>query len=144
MRHQELLTQWEEFCLDRARGLRWQAQTQAPDTWEAMQASFTRDGILRVWNGGSEKTIFSMPQANFAFRAWHDSVHLAHGLDFSLGGEERVCERQIAEVYRFISDLTMRKGFAKILEIEIIGQTSEFLRSGRFVDDQREFMEVRL
>lgn len=142
-KHTELLRAWESLCVQQAGKVRWQAQAQAPDTWDKVQASFAGDGIIRVWNGGSEQTIFSTPMANFAFRAWHDGVHLAHGLDFTLAGEERVCERQCAQVYA-IAPRGLRKQFARILEVEIVEQASAYVSSGMFVANQREFMEARL
>lgn len=46
---------------------------------------FTRPMI--VSNEHSANTIYSRPEVNFAFRAWHDSLHLALNAEFDAEGE---------------------------------------------------------
>jgi hypothetical protein len=62
----------------------------APSSLAALQswADAQRPGEpMPVFDGGCALTIFSSPQVNHAFRAWHDSLHLAHGLTFDKAGE---------------------------------------------------------
>jgi hypothetical protein len=66
------------------------ATPDAPGTLEGLQewaASAAPSDPLPVYDGGCERTIFSTPAVNHAFRAWHDSLHLAFGLGFDKVGE---------------------------------------------------------
>lgn len=62
----------------------------APSDFAALQAWAAAQAPgepMPVFDGGCEATIFSSPAVNHAFRAWHDSLHLAHGLGFDKAGE---------------------------------------------------------
>lgn len=122
----------------------WQTSNLAPDTWEKTQASFAPAGIVTVWSGASNATVYSSPRANWLFRAWHDSMHLAYGLDFSLAGEERACERQTAQVYKVCSDRAKRRFASALLEIEIVEQAKHAVVTGEFIQDQLAFTLLQL
>ena len=118
--------------------------SEAPDTWAKVQASFARDGKIMVWSGESSNTVYSAPRVNWAFRAWHDSIHLAYGLDFSLQGEERTAERQCAALWKLTGNRKLRKFGEVLLEIEIVEQARVAIYSGKFIDNQREFVVNKL
>jgi len=118
--------------------------SEAPDTWAKVQASFARNGKITVWSGESSNTVYSAPRVNWAFRAWHDSIHLAHGLDFSLRGEERTAERQCAALWKLTRDRVLRKFGEALLEIEIVDQARIAVYTGKFIDNQREFVVNKL
>lgn len=109
----------------------------APDTWEKTQASFETDKLI-VWSGASDATIYSTAVANWYFRAWHDSIHLKYGFDFSLHGEARTCERQIAQAWQHCSREN-RKLMSDLLEIEIVEQARLAVYQGIFVSNQKQF-----
>ena len=54
---------------------------------ESGYAFLVRTRATVIWPGASERTIYGAPEVNWAFRAWHDSVHLARECDFSRAGE---------------------------------------------------------
>ena len=88
---------------------------------------------LKIWSGGSENTIFGDPEVNYAFRAWHDWVHITSQLDFSPLNEARVAFIQAAmlpEEWTFERNLIL---------IEVIWQVLHHDATGEFVDDQRDF-----
>lgn len=88
---------------------------------------------LKIWSGGSENTIFGNPETNYAFRAWHDYIHITKQLDFSPLNEARVAFIQAAilpEEWLFERYLIL---------IEVIGQVLHHDAWGEFVPDQRLF-----
>jgi hypothetical protein len=84
------------------------ATATAPDTWPALQASakWGCQGAAfgynwhalhhrEVWNGASDKTIFTSDEQNFRTRAVHDFIHLITNNDFTPKGERTTCEHQV-------------------------------------------------
>ena len=53
--------------------------------------------MMPVWSGGCERTIYSAPAVNHAFRAWHDRLHIRLGAAFNADGEFRVACAHVAE-----------------------------------------------
>ena len=100
----------------------------APNSFETLAASPS----LVVWSGASDRTIYGAPNVNWAFRAWHDSLHLKLNAPFSLEGETRVALEQC----RLIGSDT----WAKIVMGEVVGQTEYFNKYGTFPADQVAFM----
>lgn len=88
---------------------------------------------LIVWSGASEATIYDDKQVNYAFRAWHDSLHIKLNADFTLEGETRVALEQ--------ARLIDSDKLAKILLAEVIGQAEYFAKHGEFPIDQIAFIE---
>lgn len=99
---------------------------------------------LIIWAGGSDQTIYSDPAVNWAFRAWHDSVHLMH-LDhftFDLAGETHACEMQILQLRQRWPSMPER--WARIIRAEIIGQAQYLAATGDFPVDQYAFIKGAL
>jgi len=65
------------------------ATPDAPSTLEDLRTAWANRGArgLPVFDGGCERTIYSSPAVNHAFRAWHDSIHVEHGFTFDGRGE---------------------------------------------------------
>jgi hypothetical protein len=101
----------------------------APYSFETLRANV---GGLVVWAGASDNTIYGDRAVNWAFRAWHDSLHLKLGADFSETGERLVALEQA----RLIGSDTM----GHILMAEIVGQMEYFNKFGHFPVDQAAFM----
>lgn len=76
------------------------ATPDAPDTLDKLRAAAALGGPLPVFDGGCDETIYSRPEVNHAFRAWHDSLHLLHGAAFDLEGERALAleHDRLAEV----------------------------------------------
>lgn len=88
----KLLPRTEEWLLDIAP--RHFASEDSPTTFEAVKKQANAYGIYHVFNGGSTDTIFSERKYQYAYRAWHDSLHLAMGWDFSHESELKVAKLQ--------------------------------------------------
>ena len=63
-----------------------------PSNWSELQATLSRDpsAPLPVNPFGAEGSIYDSVATNIAFRAWHDSLHLALWADFGSAGEYAV------------------------------------------------------
>lgn len=113
------------------------ASAVAPESLKGITAQ-ARKGVFVVWNGGSEKTIFSSPQANYAFRAWHDRCHVTGQHPFTREGELAVRDMQAAEIYGMLGPV--RSAMArKFLTAEILGQFDYHAARGHYPDNQRAF-----
>lgn len=110
----------------------------APNSLEELRAMETRlNGACEVWDGASEGTIWGEPAVNYAFRAWHDAVHLKTGAAFTLAGEIAVAHAQIAEIFRlYRREKALASALAFAVAAEVIGQASYFEKNGQFPDDQ--------
>jgi len=115
------------------------AQSFAPATLaEFMQSP----PLLRVYDGGSDATIYADPRVNFAFRAWHDATHREIAGAFTLAGEREVCEVQVRALYARFPSAPL--AWARILRAEVIGQAEYFVTYGTFPADQRAFVSAYL
>lgn len=108
-------------------------------TLKAITDYYNSNRRLMVWTGGSDNTIFSTPEFNWMFRAWHDHHHVKHQHEFTTKGERLVCDEQIKDVLRYVENLELQEFMIMILNAEINGQVEEFNKTGGFVDDQKQF-----
>lgn len=115
----------------------------APHTFDSLIAHYEKTGRVLVWNGASGKTIFADSEINFAFRAWHDSKHIAGRHDFSLRGEIAALEMQKEDV-RALYDGETADYFCAILDSEIRGQAKYEMAHGGFPLDQAAFTRAYL
>ena len=114
----------------------------APTSYKELCAAYAnceRSGCpLPVFSGGSESTIYGVPEVNYAFRYWHDVEHVLGGNNFGLQGEIRTAYRQLAtleSVYGF-GPATMEW---KLLHADIVGQIQYYNKHKKFVENQVEF-----
>lgn len=108
----------------------------APNTWEELKA-VRNAAVLPVWNGASETSIWGR-EANYAFRAWHDRVHLAHELSFTPEDEAQVAAIQRAQVLAMTGDVRL----AELVWADVFGQGQYLARYGEFPNNQAAFMEA--
>ena len=108
----------------------------APNTFEELLEYKDKD-ILLVYSGGSDKTIWSTPQINFSFRAWHDSIHMRKGYDFSVLGEVLTAREHIMQLKRAGFDR-----FCNLFWIDIVAQRLFYAKYGRYVQDQEAFFNL--
>lgn len=88
-----------------------------------------------VFSGGCETSIYGSPEANHAFRAMHDYMHIQEGMEFDLYGEIRTAlvQERVLGVLSAEEQLTFR--------IDSIGQSLlSFLDGGRHLHDQEVFV----
>lgn len=109
----------------------------APESFAGLYRHVSLTGRITVWSGASDATIYADPSVNWAFRAWHDSVHLAIGADFSHAGEVAACEAQIASLREQFPRMPVL--WSALLRIEVVGQVIALESSGSFVSDQVSF-----
>lgn len=112
----------------------------APNTFEDLVKQFHETGRLTVYSGASDKTIFGSPEANYAFRAWHDALHLRLMAPFTPEGEHRVMLAQAHDVMRRYGNSPETRAMVRLLHAEIDGQVKySQAHNGEFPVDQRAF-----
>ncbi len=115
----------------------------APQDYDSLLAHYLKTGRVLVWNGASGSTIFACPEANYAFRAWHDSKHITASLPFTRDGELAAMELQKADI-RALYDGAESDTFCALLEAEICGQFDYSELRGGFPIEQAEFARAYL
>ena len=69
------------------------ASSNSPTTYETVKEQ-AKTGIYHVFSGGSTDTIFSDRKYQYAYRAWHDSIHLHNEIPFDMQSELKVAKLQ--------------------------------------------------
>lgn len=108
----------------------------APQTFEALKREYAETGVIHVWSGASDTTIYGDASVNHAMRAWHDALHVELDADFTLDGERRVALRQ--------AELIGCSKLAPIILAEVLGQVEYFQTHGQFPKDQLAFVKAYL
>jgi hypothetical protein len=94
-----------------------------------------------VYSGGSENTVYTMAEGNYAFRFWHDIVHFQEDADFSARGEAIVNACMCKEVAsRFGRGSLEYRMFAA----DTHGQTAYYQVHRKFVNNQLAFVMAQL
>lgn len=106
-------------------------QTHAIGPWRDDQGMLVGTRIP-VWSGASNRTIWSSPESNWTFRAWHDSHHILLGAEFDRAGELRVARHACALIHG--------KPERAILWAELQGQQDYFARYSAYPENQRAFV----
>jgi hypothetical protein len=114
----------------------WVASDDAPATYDELDVTRAEHGRIVVWTGASENTIFDDPETNWAFRAWHDAAHLAHGLLFTIEGETATAYVQASHLIGEYGDGDDVVEMVALLLCEVVGQAERLARYGEFPADQ--------
>ena len=116
------------------------ATPDAPDSWLMLQlwhnSTAAVDAPLPVFDGGCENTIYPDAATNHAFRAWHDSLHLANNYSFSREDEIKVGLIHMQQARR--AGLSQRD--QDMLVADTIGQIEYYYKFGRYVVNQAKFV----
>lgn len=110
----------------------------APGTLEELR-SMIRDplgGALQVSSLYSDRTIYSSPAINHAFRAWHDMLHYTHGLKMNYKDEQKLARVH----YVILDDLYVPYEDLCCIHADTYGQTEYCKLHGTFPNDQRGFV----
>lgn len=91
---------------------------------------------FRVWSGGSSKTIYTDPHYNWAFRFWHDMLHIEHRKDVTLQDELYVAGLHIAAASERFGKNSVE---SFLIGADTLGQTLYHHRYGEFPEDQLGF-----
>lgn len=94
-------------------------------------------GIMPVWSGASDGTIYADAHVNRAFRAWHDECHIAGQFGFTLQGERATCELQIRGLKARFPRVP--NTLLALIRAEVIGQAEHFALTGSFPVNQAAF-----
>jgi len=137
-------------------GIGYRAVPDAPDNWEDLQEDYRLaiEGVaghkLRVWDGASDRSIYTSPQANYEFRYWHDTGHVQHGLSFT-PEDERALQTlyHIREMRAALWTATMHiPGYTRetlelalqMYKADTLGQIEYVVANKRFPNDQLAFV----
>ena len=118
------------------------AVADAPQSFEALLAATggNPSAEIPVWNGASESSIYGSDRGNFAFRAWHDRLHVILHAGFDAEGERAVAVAQRDAILRATGDSEA----AEAVWADVWGQFLYERRHGRFPDDQAAFVKTWL
>jgi hypothetical protein len=107
------------------------------DLQTAWETSKNTGMPLPVWNGASDKTIYTSAGANFAFRFWHDVLHCVHGLDFTTDAEVKIGHMHIKAVANEFGSNSLE---CLLMQSDTVEQ-SKFAQAnnGEFPEDQLSF-----
>lgn len=105
--------------------------------WDEIQNGATIGQIAKpflVWNGGSDATVYTTPAANYAFRFWHDILHVTKGLRFDTMDEIEIGIMQTKAVQAEFGKDSLE---AKIMLADTVGQSIYAqMNNGEFPDNQ--------
>lgn len=131
----------ESFVLNQAP--RHHPACDAPDSYAGLVAWNDAAKVgdsMPVYDGGSHNTIYSHARYNYAFRAWHDRIHINLGLKFTLVDEIKVSNehaRQMAS-HRVMFGLSTED--SKAMRADVAGQVMYYYKYGEYVRDQALFV----
>lgn len=124
------------------------ATSDAPSSWRALrdwercwQHGFATGQVkLPVFDGSCDTSIYPDAATNHAFRAWHDSIHLADGYSFSREHEIKVGlihmqQARAAGLSKLDQDM---------LIADTIGQIEYYTKYGDYVKNQSAFVAAVL
>ena len=125
----------------RVLGFSYAPSSEAPSTFEGVKAEY-RDCLMRrrafrVWDGGSDATVYAQAEANYAFRFLHDIQHVHTGGDFTPQGEARVALAASRKVIAHFGDSLETRLFLA----DSLGQVHYHAQTGgAFPEDQALFV----
>lgn len=132
---QNTIRELERIILRNASDIQYRVMDKVPENFETLKAFVSEHGYIPVWSGSSDNTIFSSSEVNYAFRAWHDSVHLKLNVGFDLSGEIATAVEQCRTAVQ--GGLTADLG--RVIMIEVVEQALHFFSTGKFVENQKLF-----
>ena len=127
------------LAMDRACTIHYKTVDISPESFQTLKASTLE--TLPILGKYSENSIYGLPEGNVAFRAWHDTIHLALNADFSFAehaGEYRVAVEQCRQASLYSATL------ADVLWADTYGQGQHMLKHGAFPANQLGFVEYYL
>lgn len=117
----------------------------APDTYRDLKKVAAEENVIPVF-GEPDKpvfdSIFSSPEVHYAFRAWHDALHIEHDQNFTLKGEMMMAGIQYAVLRHAGIDITS----AQLIYLNTAAQVEYYYATkgqpmeNRFVKSQERFV----
>lgn len=119
----------------------WDAIEEAPDTLADLKAYYARTGRIAVNATSRFGLTVGEPEAYYAFRAWHDLLHVLHdGSDrFTIPGERAVANLHREELVRRLGDTDKAHFFADLIQVEVDAANNLYVKTGAWPASPREF-----
>ena len=116
------------------------ADANAPDTYEKLTKWASTNKLvfdsLPVYDGASDNTIYSCNAVNYAFRAWHDALHIIHGLGFTPEEEKQIGLLQMQAMVNYGAS----HQDAMLVYLDVCAQVDYYKLHGEFVYNQQDFI----
>ncbi len=109
------------------------------DSLEKITAIYNNTNKVCVWTGASDDTIYSSPDFNHVFRAWHDYHHIKHQFPFTEEGERLTMLEQVKDIEALCLPDDVTDYYIKLLNFEVMGQVEYHKEKGYFPDNQLQF-----
>ena len=116
----------------------------APSTFKGIKDWYNKHGYFLIYGGNSDTTIFTSPEINIKFRAFHDHGHYKYNLSFSFEDEKTLGKIQAVEVYNkalamgYPNALAMKAYY--IILAEINGQIEYYEKYRKYLENQKEYI----
>jgi hypothetical protein len=125
----------------RSVGFSYEEREDAPDTLQSIREAFLKSRNDRsgfpVYAGASDKTIYLSPEGNWAFRFWHDILHVIHASNTTFEDEVKLGWLHVQAVEKEFGKGSLE---ARIMGWDTVGQSAYHVMMGNFPEDQREFV----
>lgn len=113
----------------------------APESLKDIREAFLKARKDRqsfpVFKGASDKTIYLSAEGNWAFRFWHDILHVIHASDTTFEDEVKLGWFHVSAVEKEFGKGSLE---ARIMGWDTVGQSAYFAMMGNFPEDQRQFV----
>lgn len=119
------------------------ASEDSPNTYESVRKFWMDEGLFHVFSGGTpvENTIFSSREVQYAYRAWHDSIHMKYEIPFGMQSELAVARLQES----IALDAGVAADDAKLLRLDLEAHIEYYYASGlNHPDKQLDLIEYCL
>lgn len=113
----------------------------APTNYYDLRQAFLKEVPLPVYAGASDDTIYTTRQGNYAFRAWHDALHVRMYRGFSLPDELAVASEHVRAVSAEFGYDSLE---ATIMAIDTAGQALRWAADREHVPHQLNFVRHQL
>lgn len=118
---------------------------EAPNNWDELKRQWARCGPrdrVPVYDGGCDRTIYSHPRYNYAFRAWHDKIHIDLDLSFSKMDELRVCNEHLRQMRDHMAMFNLNDEDSAAIQYDVAGQVLYYYKYKSYVYDQAAFVQA--
>jgi hypothetical protein len=126
-------------------GVSYAPHGRAPETLLEIQQAYRHSLIhsthFPIWDGASDNTIYLTPEANYAFRFWHDMLHLALFADTVVVDEIELGHIHVGCV---MAEFGMYSLEAALMRADTIEQSKYCEEHGHFPVDQLRFAKERV
>lgn len=109
----------------------------APTSLQAVIEYANRVGRLCIAMEDSDGTLYDCADTNHHLRAWHDSVHYRHQLQFNVAGEAAAVYVQCAQLLRVYGDSGRTRDWMRLLLADIVGLVLYHQRTKRWPKNKR-------